>query len=328
MKPSDNQVVELYCEQGLSIAKTAEALKMSTGFVRKALKRSGKNTRSISEGARKWRGTDKITDEEIIGLHNRGWSCEKISKHFNKSEDFARQRLIALDIERRSITFYNKERSLLNSKEIKELIEYYQASFSLEDIKAIFGIKSDQSIYDILHKNNISLRGKSGNLNPSFKDIDYYRIVELYCCENNDAYQIAKKMNISETTVYNLLKMNGIKRRKTKGANSNLWKGGITPLHVRIRTCAKYHCWRRNIFKRDNYTCQWTNKRGGELHVHHKTRFSKIFQDFLLTYKDLDPIIDVERLFELSQAYGPFWDLFNGITVSEEIHKKLHGDIK
>ena len=53
------------------------------------------------------------------------------------------------------------------------------------------------------------------------------------------------------------------------------WKGGITPIIMKIRTSKEYNIWRVSVFQRDNYTCQMCNKIGGKLCVHHIKSFSK-----------------------------------------------------
>lgn len=47
------------------------------------------------------------------------------------------------------------------------------------------------------------------------------------------------------------------------------WKGGITKENKRIRSTGKWKEWRKEVFKRDNYTCQECDKKGGYLHPHH-----------------------------------------------------------
>lgn len=210
---TDEQVVELYWNQGLSIAETASILGRSGGLVRKRLARSGKGLRSWSNSARQRRGTADITDEQLIYLHDvRGWPCSKISEHFYKSDDFVRQRFIVMGKARRD---------------------------------------------------------KIGKNNPAYKD-------------------------------------------------------GRTPLRTRIRDCAKSLAWKQTCMERDNYTCQSTNKHGGKLEVHHFKSFSQIFEEFLSLNSDLDPEKDCDQLFELSQYYDPFWDINNGITLSEEAHHIIH----
>lgn len=46
-----------------------------------------------------------------------------------------------------------------------------------------------------------------------------------------------------------------------KGSNNPLWKGGITPIHLMIRTSKEYKLWREAVFARDNWTCVWCGAR-------------------------------------------------------------------
>ena len=48
-----------------------------------------------------------------------------------------------------------------------------------------------------------------------------------------------------------------------RGRNSGSWRGGITPINLRIRHSTEYKLWRRIVFERDDYTCQLCFKRGG-----------------------------------------------------------------
>ena len=47
------------------------------------------------------------------------------------------------------------------------------------------------------------------------------------------------------------------------------WKGGISPLSVRLRQSSEYKAWRDAVFLRDDWTCQICSKRGGPLEAHH-----------------------------------------------------------
>ena len=58
------------------------------------------------------------------------------------------------------------------------------------------------------------------------------------------------------------------------GEKSHSWKGGMTPIHDRIRKSAEYQIWREHVLKRDNYTCQFCKKRGGKLHADHIKPFA------------------------------------------------------
>lgn len=41
-----------------------------------------------------------------------------------------------------------------------------------------------------------------------------------------------------------------------------------------IRNRPEYRRWRQDVFKRDNYTCQFCGKKGGNINAHHIKRFS------------------------------------------------------
>ena len=98
----EQKVVDLYWNQKLSIEQTSKALGTSMNFVRGRLEKSGHGVRSVSEGSRLWRCSDDILDDELIYLYDLcGWSCEKISAHFNKSPQFTRHRFIAIGKKRR-----------------------------------------------------------------------------------------------------------------------------------------------------------------------------------------------------------------------------------
>lgn len=210
---SDEQVVDLYWNRRLSISQTAKILDRSEHFVRDRLHKSGRGLRSLSKSCKMRDGTDDITDEQLVYLHDvRDWTCAQISRHFGKSEDFVRQRFMAMGKTRRP---------------------------------------------------NI------GKYNGSYID-------------------------------------------------------GRTPLRTRIRDCAKSLAWKQQCMERDNYTCQRTGKVGGSLEIHHIRPFAEIFEEFLSLNPDLSPEDDCDQLFELSQHYDPFWDIDNGITLSEDSHHDLH----
>lgn len=58
------------------------------------------------------------------------------------------------------------------------------------------------------------------------------------------------------------------------GSKTHLWKGGITPINMKIRSSLEYKLWREAVFKRDNYTCIWCKKQGGKLNADHIKPFA------------------------------------------------------
>lgn len=64
------------------------------------------------------------------------------------------------------------------------------------------------------------------------------------------------------------------------------------------RHTGKYAEWRRQVFERDNYTCQHCGKKGVSLNAHHIKEYAKFPE---LRY-----------------------DIRNGVTLCEKCHKKIH----
>lgn len=84
-------------------------------------------------------------------------------------------------------------------------------------------------------------------------------------------------------------------RKRKKAWN---WKGGTSSKNRIIRRSLQFKLWREAVFKRDNWTCRKTNKKGGVLHPHHILNFSQ--------YPELR------------------FDVNNGITLSEQSHREFH----
>jgi 5-methylcytosine-specific restriction endonuclease McrA len=103
------------------------------------------------------------------------------------------------------------------------------------------------------------------------------------------------------------------------------YKGGISPLAHSIRNLPENRDWIKEVFKRDNYTCQFCGKRDGSfLHAHHIRQFKDIYQEFLNTYSQFSPMEDKETLIRLAIKYEPFWNSQNGKTLCKKCHKQVH----
>lgn len=129
-----------------------------------------------------------------------------------------------------------------------------------------------------------------------------------YCskeCRNSVAGRIGGKSSIGvsrnkgnkrpDLSIYN-------KTHIRRGKNNPMWKGGLTPANKIIRGRLEFKLWKLSVFKRDNYTCKWCKKRGGNLNAHH-----------ILTFINNPK----ERL-----------NIHNGITLCEKCHNKTKGKEK
>jgi 5-methylcytosine-specific restriction endonuclease McrA len=94
-----------------------------------------------------------------------------------------------------------------------------------------------------------------------------------------------------------------------------------------LRSCDKYKQWIKDVFSRDNFTCQECFKRGTYLEAHHEKRFSIIMKEFLSLYDQFSPIEDKETLLRLAIKYEPFWTLENGKTMCSKCHNLTKGAI-
>jgi hypothetical protein len=54
-----------------------------------------------------------------------------------------------------------------------------------------------------------------------------------------------------------------------KGENSPRWNGGTCSERHAAMSRKEYKLWRTAVFERDNYTCIWCGKRGGNLQADH-----------------------------------------------------------
>ena len=109
-----------------------------------------------------------------------------------------------------------------------------------------------------------------------------------------------------------------------KGKNHYNWKDGKTSLSERIRFLSEFSNWRKQIYERDNYTCQKCFKKGVKLNSHHIKPFAIILAEFLQEYNQFSPIEDKETLVRLAITYTPFWEVKNGITYCKKCHKEVN----
>lgn len=85
------------------------------------------------------------------------------------------------------------------------------------------------------------------------------------------------------------------RKKEYFGERHHLWKGGI---ETRNTNNFKYRNWRKKVFERDDYTCQYCLERGCYLHAHHIKSWDKYLR---LRY-----------------------NLNNGLTLCKSCHYDLH----
>ena len=185
----------------------------------------------------------------------------------------------------------------------QDIIDIYLSGKSMPETAKYFNV-SESIILNILKRCNIARRTvKEGN-SLKWKKDDF---------RNN---QIEKRKNKPSGALGKTWKVDKIiKRPNNSGENNHFWKGGKTKLSLQIRNSAEYSFWRKQIFEKDNYTCQICgrkNKKGDKviIEVDHIYPFSKILDDFDIT--SIEEAISCEKI----------WDIENGRTLCRECHKK------
>lgn len=94
------------------------------------------------------------------------------------------------------------------------------------------------------------------------------------------------------------------------GERNHNWRGGKSPLRNLLFTTREYKKWRTTIFKRDNWTCQFCEKRGGYLEADHIKPFALIVKE-----NNIKSVEDAKQCDEL-------WGINNGRTLCRECHIK------
>lgn len=95
-----------------------------------------------------------------------------------------------------------------------------------------------------------------------------------------------------------------------RGEKSHWWKGGKTELSKQIKNTQLYKDWRKAIFERDDYTCQFCKVRGTQdLAPDHIDPFSKIL--------DRNNIKTTEE----AKMCTELWNINNGRTLCHACHK-------
>lgn len=115
--------------------------------------------------------------------------------------------------------------------------------------------------------------------------------------------------------------LRGIKRSKKFGDLISRLKSKDkekcqSPIKLLIRESRKNEQWKKEVFARDNYTCQNCQEHTRDLVAHHIKPFAIII-DKLIVEKG------IKNLYEKAMEYKPLWDIKNGITLCNKCHKKI-----
>lgn len=142
------------------------------------------------------------------------------------------------------------------------------------------------------------------------------QIIDLYENKKWSCNKISKYFGKSEDFVrQRFIKINKNRRRNTGEFNGS-WKGGTTDVRNLIRGGTLCDKWRKNLYIKNNWKSEISNKNYQVLNVHHIYPFHIILKSVMTRYTILDgqnkslAIMNDER----------FYDENNGMVLSEEEH--------
>lgn len=263
-----------------------------------------------------------IDEAKMIDLYvNQELTAKACSKILGVGGASVCRRLKKLDIHVRP-----SSKGLITDISDEQVVSLYcNQLLSLEQTAAKLG-RSMGFVRGRLKKSGVISRSlsKSDKIRKGTADITDEQLVYLHDIRGWPCSKISDHFNKSPDFVRQRFLLIGKARRGKVGKDNPAYIDGRTPLRTRIRDCAKSLSWKQACMERDNYICQETKQHGGKLEVHHLTPFSQIFEEFLSLNSDLNPESDCDKLFDLSQHYGPFWDIPNGRTLSKAAHHTIH----
>lgn len=144
-----------------------------------------------------------IKDEELISLHDKGWSCQRISKHFGKSLSFVRSRFLAIGEGRKSVGHYNKLRSDISPETQAGVLEAYVRGDVVREICNRYGIASS-TLYKILRDNKVNPGNrKKSTESKALQERDRVRTLAM---AGVTVVELSRIYEVSDTTIRNILK--------------------------------------------------------------------------------------------------------------------------
>lgn len=143
------------------------------------------------------------------------------------------------------------------------IVELYQQGLTVRQVANVLGFKSCS---------NITYHLKRAGLSGRKFDIGKLNKGRSMLAATKEKISVAGKLRV--------------------GPLSGGWKGGLTSEAKKFYSSTEWKITRDNIFARDNYTCQLTGIRGGELECHHIIPRSKLPKEQWL---DQDNLITLSK---------------------------------
>lgn len=232
---------------------------------------------------------------EIIQDYQNGKNLKQIALKFNCSSIPVARILKANFIILRK---GSKGRKPWNRKNLPmdEIVQKYQSGKTFNELGIEYGCNPGV-IKKRLQEKNIKLRNSSESYLISLKEgkikiwnknkhltkehVD--KLKEQYRINPNMGRRGKRNPHKEETKRKISITLTG----RHLGANNTFWRGGTSTKNEKIRGSRKIKSWRKEVFKKNNYTCQKCLNKGGNLNAHHLYNFADFPED---RFNDLNGI--------------------------------------
>ena len=248
-----------------------------------------------------------INKEELTDLVNEKLSAEEIALRFSCGLTSVYRKLKEFDLK---ILSEPKKRDQYDSSKDDLICQMYLDGFSSNEIGAAIGW-GHTTILSHLERCGLKRRTLSESqftyLDKDFpEDFSNKETMErLYLTEHKSRKEIAQIYGCTPDAVLTALNEHGIPIRGNSEAQIGLqagdkhhnWKGGITPLNLRLREYFNTNQTKK-VLERDHYKCTMCGSKK-ELHVHHKKHFSDILSRIITEHPELNPIDNINELYDI-----------------------------
>jgi len=102
------------------------------------------------------------------------------------------------------------------------------------------------------------------------------------------------------------------------------WDGGNRLLNKLIRGLSEYNIWRKDVYARDNYTCQECGKTNCYIEAHHKVTLKSLIDKYNI--KTQQGARDTVELWNLDIGITYCLDCHNRIDLHRHLNNNMEGD--
>ncbi len=182
-----------------------------------------------------------------------------------------------------------------------QICDAYISGLSSTQVAQRFGV-NQRTVLNVLRRNGVRPRERTVANSLLFKDAAFY------------ANHVAKRQNKPSGAAGKRWRVgHRVFKPSLREEKNPQWKGGKTPLIIRIRTCPEYATWRADVLSRDQYRCVDCGRTavdGASITTDHIVGLADLLVRFSIL--DWQSALDCDAI----------WDRANGRTLCLECHRK------